>query len=110
MTIPYPNQDASNGKDMRYFPRWEVQNPVLYHLEGKTEAFDGQTKDLSCAGACVMSKGKVVPHQRIKMTVELAEGMKINLRNLWSRMPLTRADVQMLHGVLRQMVRWKERG
>lgn len=39
-----------------------------------------------------------------------AEGMKTNLRNLWSRMPLTRADVQMLHGVMRQMVRWKERG
>lgn len=39
-----------------------------------------------------------------------AEGMKINLRNLWSRMQLTRADVQMLHGIMRQMVRWKERG
>ncbi|MEX0287038.1 MAG: RNA methyltransferase [Paracoccaceae bacterium] len=40
---------------------------------------------------------------------EKAEGMKINLRNLWSRMTLSRADVQMLHGILRQMVRWKER-
>ena len=39
-----------------------------------------------------------------------ADGMKQNLRNLWSRMPLTKADVQTLHGVLRQMVRWKERG
>ncbi|VAV89924.1 tRNA (cytidine(32)/uridine(32)-2'-O)-methyltransferase [hydrothermal vent metagenome] len=39
-----------------------------------------------------------------------AEGMKINLRNMWSRMALTRADVQMLHGVMRQMVRWKMRG
>ncbi len=39
-----------------------------------------------------------------------AEGMKISLRNMWSRMPLTRADVQMLHGVMRQMVRWKNRG
>ena len=38
-----------------------------------------------------------------------AEGMKIVLRNLWSRMPLTRSDVQMLHGILRQMVRWKDR-
>ncbi|MEM8777138.1 MAG: RNA methyltransferase [Pseudomonadota bacterium] len=38
------------------------------------------------------------------------ESMKLNLRNMWSRMPLTRADVQTLHGVLRQMVRWKERG
>lgn len=35
-----------------------------------------------------------------------AQSMRTNLRNMWSRMPLTRADVQMLHGVLRQMVRW----
>lgn len=34
-----------------------------------------------------------------------APSMKINLRNLWSRMPLTRADVQMLHGVMRQILR-----
>ena len=39
-----------------------------------------------------------------------AAGMKTNLRNLWSRLPLTRADVQMLHGIMRQMARWKDRG
>lgn len=39
-----------------------------------------------------------------------AVGMKQTMRNMWSRMPMTRADVQLLHGVLRQMVRWKERG
>lgn len=39
-----------------------------------------------------------------------APGMKLNLRNMWARLPLTRADVQTLHGMLRQMVRWKERG
>lgn len=38
-----------------------------------------------------------------------AAGMKTNLRNLWSRLPLTRSDVQMMHGMLRQMVRWKDR-
>ncbi|MCB2116741.1 MAG: RNA methyltransferase [Rhodobacteraceae bacterium] len=37
-----------------------------------------------------------------------AEGMKLNLRNLWSRMPLTRADVQTLHGMLRQIVRRRD--
>ncbi len=41
---------------------------------------------------------------------EKAEGMKITLRNLWSRMPMTRSDIQVLHGIMRQMVRWKERG
>ncbi len=39
-----------------------------------------------------------------------AAHMKQNLRNLWSRMPFTRADVQMMHGIMRQMVRWKDRG
>ncbi|CTQ34175.1 RNA methyltransferase [Jannaschia rubra] len=39
-----------------------------------------------------------------------APAMKRHLRNLWSRLPLTRADVQTFHGMMRQMVRWKERG
>ncbi|WP_460273553.1 RNA methyltransferase [Celeribacter sp. ULVN23_4] len=41
---------------------------------------------------------------------EKADGMKMVLRNLWSRMPLTKADVQVFHGMMRQMKRWKERG
>jgi tRNA/rRNA methyltransferase len=38
-----------------------------------------------------------------------AASMRLNLRNYWSRMPLTRADVQMFHGILRQVVRWSGR-
>ena len=38
-----------------------------------------------------------------------ARSMRTNLRNFWSRMPMTRADVQMLHGILRQTVRWAAR-
>ena len=38
-----------------------------------------------------------------------AASMKTNLRNFWSRMPLTRSDAQTLHGMLRQMVRWANR-
>ena len=34
-----------------------------------------------------------------------AAPMKLGLRNLWSRMPMTRQDVQTLHGMLRQLVR-----
>jgi tRNA/rRNA methyltransferase len=41
---------------------------------------------------------------------EKADGMKMVLRNLWSRMPLTKSDVQVFHGMMRQMKRWKERG
>jgi tRNA/rRNA methyltransferase len=37
-----------------------------------------------------------------------AEGMRRSLRQIWGRLPLTRADVQTLHGMFRQMVRWAE--
>lgn len=36
-----------------------------------------------------------------------ADGMRKNLRNMWARLPLTRADVQTLHGMLRQLLRAK---
>ena len=34
-----------------------------------------------------------------------AESMRLNLRNMWSRLTLTRGDVRILHGVLRQLTR-----
>ncbi len=34
-----------------------------------------------------------------------AAGMKLVLRNMWTRLALTRADVQMFHGMLRQIFR-----
>ncbi|MCI2393668.1 RNA methyltransferase [Aliiroseovarius sediminis] len=34
--------------------------------------------------------------------------MKTALRNMWSRMPMTRADVQIFHGILRQLLRGKQ--
>ncbi len=34
-----------------------------------------------------------------------SEGMKRTLRNMWGRLDLTRADVQIFHGMLRQLLR-----
>lgn len=36
-----------------------------------------------------------------------ADHMKMNLRNMLSRLPLTLAEVQVFHGMLRQFARWK---
>ena len=65
---------------------------------------------LSAMQAIGRRSPKWQPLPRIFYPAHKAPNMKANLRNLWSRLPLTRADVQMLHGILRQMVRWKERG
>jgi tRNA/rRNA methyltransferase len=37
---------------------------------------------------------------------EKAAGMRLNLRNMWARLNLTRAEVQTFHGMLRQIA-WK---
>ncbi|MDO5656900.1 MAG: RNA methyltransferase [Paracoccus sp. (in: a-proteobacteria)] len=37
-----------------------------------------------------------------------AANMRLNLRNLWSRMGLTRSDVQVFHGMLRQLTRGRD--
>lgn len=39
-----------------------------------------------------------------------AAHMKLNLRNMLARLPLTLADVQTFHGTLRQLARWKDKG
>ncbi|MBT0956775.1 RNA methyltransferase [Alphaproteobacteria bacterium KMM 3653] len=39
-----------------------------------------------------------------------APGMKLTLRNMWGRLPLTRADIQTLHGALRQLKRHAAKG
>jgi len=79
MSAEYPDYNSFENNDMRYFPRWEVNDPVQYHLDGGKEPCEGQTKDISCAGACITGAGNVSPHQKIKVIVELAEGVKIKL-------------------------------
>jgi len=39
-----------------------------------------------------------------------AASMKLVVRNMWARFGLTRTEVQIFHGMLRQMIRWKDRG
>ncbi len=35
------------------------------------------------------------------------EKMKVSLRNMWSRFPMTKKDIQIFYGILRQLVRWR---
>jgi len=79
MSAQYPEHDSLKNDDMRYFPRWEVNDRVLYHLDGEKKSYEGQTKDISCAGARITGDGHVAPHQKIKLTLELADGVKVNL-------------------------------
>ncbi len=103
------------------FPSLNLAQCVLltaYEWQRQAKAVEGEYLEL--AGTEMASQievEKLADHYEDRLSVAgfyypeaKAEGMKRTMRNMWSRMPMTRADVQLLHGVLRQMVRWKERG
>ncbi|XHY18516.1 tRNA (cytidine/uridine/adenosine-2'-O-)-methyltransferase TrmJ (plasmid) [Pseudoseohaeicola sp. NH-UV-7] len=97
-----------------------AQCVLLTGYEWRRHAVDVTPQSVELAGtdwAPVIEIEKLAEHYENRLEEagfffpqDKAASMKINLRNLWARMALTRADVQMLHGILRQMVRWKERG
>lgn len=85
MCAQSPENNISKGIDMRYFPRWEVNNRVSYHLEGHKESYEGKTKDISCAGACIAGNGQVTLHQKIELTLQLNDVTRVKLKGhiLW---------------------------
>ncbi|MGR3320616.1 MAG: RNA methyltransferase [Pseudooceanicola sp.] len=97
-----------------------AQCVLLTAYEWRRQGFEAEPERVELAGsewAAALEIEKLADHYEDRLETAgfffpatKAEGMKTNLRNLWSRMPLTRSDVQMLHGIMRQMVRWKERG
>ncbi|MBI5150487.1 MAG: PilZ domain-containing protein [Candidatus Omnitrophica bacterium] len=70
------------GSDQRYFPRWNVNNRVVYRSEiAPDHQFrHGHTKDLSCAGACLYLKEFIPPQQRITLNINLSPKTAIDVR------------------------------
>ena len=83
-----PSQTTRVAKDddKRYFPRWPVENRVLYQLEDKSNTFKAHTKDLSCAGTCLSIHEDLLPKTRIKITIFLSADQTIYLHGTvcWS--------------------------
>jgi len=76
---------SSSDSELRYFPRWEFDEQVLCKIEGEAEYREGKTKDISCAGACIVGDWQITPHQKIKVTIKLSKTAEIclNAHILW---------------------------
>jgi len=88
-----------------------------WHRQSSAGTRSGQVEPASTGLATGLEVEKLAEHYEARLEEAgfffpetKADGMKRVMRNLWSRMPLTGADVRLLHGILRQMVRWKSRG
>ena len=92
-------QKPNPPSDQRYFPRWNVNNRVIYRTESSPDQQlrHGHSKDLSCAGACLYLKEFLPPRQKITLNIFLSPETGIDLRAtvVWQKAD----DVAYLTGV-----------
>lgn len=92
-----------------------AQCVLLLAYEFGRQGSEMKAEDVAMAGADWASRievEKLGDHFEEKLDAagffypaEKAATMKLSIRNMWARMPLTRPDVQTLHGMLRQLLR-----
>ena len=75
-------QKSNPPSDQRYFPRWNVNNRVVYRAETTPDHQfrHGHTKDLSGAGACLYLKDFLPVHQKITLNIHLSPKSTLDLR------------------------------
>ncbi len=81
-------QDTRLKKDdYRYFPRWEVANKITYKHENGVNFHECVSRDISNTGICLRTYEKVQPEQKLLMTIELSDGVTIQVqgRAIWGK-------------------------
>ena len=82
-------QKQNPPSDQRYFPRWNVNNRVLYRSESSPDQQlrHGHSKDISCAGACLYLKEFLPLQQKIAIGIQLTPKTNIDLRGtvVWQK-------------------------
>lgn len=77
--------DAAQPQDVRYFPRWEVKNRVLFQLEDDLETLEAHTTDISCAGAQICVPKSLTLDQKVKLVIYLSKTdyISVNGKVVW---------------------------
>jgi len=94
-----------------------AQCVLLTSYEWRRQATEVTHEDDGMAGAdwaSAIEVEKLADHYEARLDEagfffppEKAPGMKVTMRNMWPRFSMTRQDVQILHGALRQLLRGK---
>lgn len=86
MSITSP-QNSQSPSDKRYFPRWHLNNKATYALENENAPHIARTRDLSCSGVCLSVNESILPHQHIRLKINLADESVIRLQGqiVWVR-------------------------
>lgn len=101
--LPNPSQPDSphlEHTERRYFPRWIVENKVLYRLPHQTSYREATTKDLSGDGACLLCQEDLKAAQenlkaplKLTLVVYLADDIAVEVTGyvMWNEFSGQRA-------------------
>ena len=78
MSLSFEAKELSQD-DHRYFPRWESSKKVFYQTNHNPVETEGLAIDMSCAGACILSKEPLLPTLKIKLNIFLDEATVVRL-------------------------------
>ncbi len=69
------NEGASVAfeKDLRYLPRWEVDNRILLRREKEITPHECHSKDINATGVCLRTTEDIKPDTMLNLTIYLAE-------------------------------------
>ena len=75
----------SPDSERRHFPRWDLNNRLLYHFENNSDGHIGCLKNLSTAGASVYIEKPLEIGQKLKLTIRLSEIriVTVEARAMW---------------------------
>ena len=84
MTNP---KKLSRGPDKRYFPRWNVQNKILYRKEENSTYQEALSKDINGSGACFSCLEEIKPSSKLTLLLYLADFVAVEVTGtvLWNK-------------------------
>ena len=82
-----PVPDRPENSERRYFPRWSVENKILYRLRGHASYREGTTKDLSCDGASLLCEEDLKAPCRVNLVLYLDNDIAVEVTGyvIWNQ-------------------------
>ena len=81
------NSPSPGKSDLRYLPRWQVNNRIQFKVHDDPQIHEARSRDLSSAGACLVTQQKIPVNQKVNVKIYLDERTPIEVQGttVWNK-------------------------
>ncbi|MCK5579759.1 MAG: PilZ domain-containing protein [Candidatus Omnitrophica bacterium] len=85
--VPSQTDNSGPNNDNRYLPRWEVNNRIVCKVKETADIYECRSMDISCSGACLISRESIPFNEKVHLTVYLTEDEHLDVDGhvVWTR-------------------------